>query len=324
MTKPSDNERRKTHRIGKVLPGYFGDVFSEEILQSPSFNNLCTYTLPSKLIEIVMRQQPGMLNSDQLAIEKQYEQFPEAVVFVKGVPKASKLIQNFDNQIDEDNFVKEFGRQAYDAALKVLNDDVKKIDQIGKAYCGWLVQQRSYQDDIAELRAMLEERSDETASRCSKSICEKWRLMALVTTEIPEPLMPHLSAINLYAKDAPPGSVVPFVPDTFPIFGTGQMAERLSDAQIDSGASHLSAWLELTSKASVNSRPFKSLARQYPLQHYWRVLRSRYPKETHRKQQVFSHVFAEYFDVSQDSIRRDFQSLRRTSGLLDAPMELRF
>ena len=150
------------------------------------------------------------------------------------------------------------------------------------------------------------------------------RLLALVTTEIPEPLMPHLSAINLYAKDAPPGSVVPFVPDTFPIFGTGQMAERLSDARIDSGASHLSAWLELTSKASVNSRPFKSLARQYPLQHYWRVLRSRYPKETHRKQQVFSHVFAEYFDVSQDSIRRDFQSLRRTSGLLDAPMELRF
>ena len=174
MTKPSDNEKRRTHRIGKVLPGYFGDVFSEEILQSPSFNNLCTYTLPSKLIEIVMRQQPGMLNSDQLAIEKQYEQFPEAVVFVRGVPKASKLIQNFDNQIDEDNFVKEFGRQAYDAVLKVLNDDVKKIDQIGKAYCGWLVQQRSYQDDIAELRAMLEERSDETASRCSKSICEKW------------------------------------------------------------------------------------------------------------------------------------------------------
>ena len=185
-----------------------------------------------------------------------------------------------------------------------------------------MVQQSEYQLEIEELQNGLEFQSDGAEIR--KQICEKWRLSSLVTTEIPNPLLPHLSALNFYSKDVPEGAVLPFIPDTFPIPGTGFVVEHLNNSRKTSDATHLSDWWELTANSVGNTRPYEILARQYQLQHYWRVLRTRFPDQTKRKQQIFSHVFAAYFQVSHDTIRRDFQQLKKKSDLLSKPIDLRF
>lgn len=308
--------------IGKKLVGYHQDVFSEDTFNSPTFNNLCVYTLPRRLIDLIQEQQPGLFSADQIRKELEFAQFPMAVVFDKTEAKTADLLQEFNGSIDEAQYTRMFGARAYEAVNKVLNEDLRRIDLIGKAYCGWLVQQNEYQLEIEELQNSLKSQSD--SAEIQKLICEKWRLSSLITTEIPNPLLPHLSAINFYSKKVPEGAVLPFIPDTFPIPGTGFVVEQLNNSRKTSGATHLLDWWELTGSSNGNSRPFETLARQFRLQHYWRVLRARFPEQTNRKQLVFSHIFAAYFRVSQDSIRRDFQQLKNRSCLLSKPIDIRF
>ena len=325
-------------RVGKVLPGYHTDTFSDEIVNSLEFNNLCVYTLPQRLLELIHEQQPNLFSSEQLEKERQLAQLPMTVVFDKGTAKTAKLLQLYDASIDETQFKEMFGEGSYRAVVKVLDGDLRKIDLIGKAYCGWLVQQREYQADIQAFRKSMEDRENVTQDcqachdgntssnsfEIRESICKKWRLASLVTSEIPEPLLPHLSAINFYSRDIPEGAVLPFIPDTFPIQGTGLVVDQLNNSRLASGAAHLADWWNLTSNGTGNTRPFELFARQFQLQHYWRVLRTRFQTETDRKQQVFSYIFAAYFGVSQDSIRRDFQQLKKKSDLLRKPIERRF
>ena len=310
------------HRTGKVLKGYHQDTFSDDILNSPTFNNLCIYTLPRRLINLIQEQQPSLFSPDQIRKELEFTQFPMTVVFDKTEPKAAHLLQEFNGSIDEIEYTRMFGANAYKAVAEAIDGHLRRIDLIGKAYCGWLVQQSEYQLEIEELQNGLESQSDSVELR--KQICEKWRLSSLVTTEIPNPLLPHLSAINFYSKEVPEGAVLPFIPDTFPIPGTGFVVEQLNNSRKSSGATHLLDWWDLTGSNNGNSRPFETLARKYQLQHYWRVLRTRFPELTNRKQLVFTYIFAAYFRVSQDSIRRDFQQLKKKSDLLSKPIDLRF
>jgi hypothetical protein len=309
-------------RTGNVLPGYHRDIFSDDIFNSPTFNNLCVYTLPGHLIDLIQEQQPGLFSADQIRKELEFAKHPMTVVFDRTEAKTASLLQKFVGSIDETQYTEMFGAGAYEAVAKVIDGDLRKVDLIGKAYCGWLVQQDDYQRDIDDLQSLLAAQAD--AAEIRKQICQKWRLSSLVTTEIPNPLLPHLSAINFYSKEVPEGAVVPFIPDTFPIPGTGFVVDQLNNSRKNSGATHLSDWWNLTANSVGNTRPFEILARKYQLQHYWRVLRTRFPDQTNRKQKVFSGIFAAYFEVSQDTIRRDFQQLRRKSGLLDRPIELRF
>ena len=325
-------------RVGKVLPGYHADTFSDEIVNSLEFKNLCVYTLPQRLLELILEQQPNLFSSEQLEKERQFAHFPMTVVFDKGTAKTAKSLQTYDASLDKTQFKEMFGEGSYRAVVDVLDGDLRKIDLIGKAYCGWLVQQSEYQADIQAFRESMEDRQNDpqdcqachdgnTSSNCSgirESICSKWRLASLVTSEIPEPLLPHLSAINFYSRDVPEGAVLPFIPDTYPIQGTGLVVDQLNNSRLASGATHLTGWWKLTSNGTGNTRPFELLARQFQLQHYWRVLRTRFQTETNRKQQVFTYIFAGYFGVSQDSIRRDFQQLKKKSDLLNTPIELRF
>ena len=302
--------------------GYHQDIFSDDIFNSPAFINQCVYTLPRRLIDQIQQQQPNLLSADQIRKELEFAQLPMTVVFDKTEAKTASLLQEFNSSIDEAEYTRMFGASACEAVETVLNEDLRRIDLIGKAYCGWLVQQSEYQFEIEGLQSALETQSNSGAIR--SQICEKWRLSSLVTTEIPNPLLPHLSAINFYSNEVPEGAVLPFIPDTFPLPGTGFVVEQLNNSRKASGAAHLSDWWDLTTSNNGNSRPFETLARQYQLQHYWRVLRTRFPKQTNRKQSVFSHIFAAYFQVSQDTIRRDFQQMKNKSGLLNKPMDLRF
>ena len=310
-------------RIKKALPSYHQDVFSADIFDSSTFNNLCVYTLPKRLIDLIQEQQPNLFSEDQIRKELEFTQFPMTVVFDKTVAKTASLLQEFDGSIDETQATKMWGASSYKAVAKVLDGDLRKIDLIGKAYCGWLVQQTDYQLEIEALRSSLGAESD--GDDIQSEICKKWRLASLVTTEIPEPLLPHLSAINFYSnEEVPEGAVLPFIPDIFPVPGTGFLVDRLNDSRRTHGAIHLSEWWELTDNSVGNTRPFEILARQYQLQHYWRVLRTRFPAQTKRKQQAFSHIFAAYFQTSQDTIRRDFQQLKKKSDLLSKPIDIRF
>lgn len=325
-------------RIGKTLPGNHSDVFGEDVANSPEFNNLCIYTLPRQLLDLIVQQQPGLLSADQLQKELLFAEDPMTAVYVRGVARPVMQLRKFSAAIDEALCIEMFGGNSTKAVMKAIHNNSRKIDQIGKAYCGWLVQQMDYQLEIKALREALQadqcdSPSNPPESNCSCSskveeiraeICKKWRLSSLFTTEIPAPSLPHFSALNRYSDDPPEGSVVPSIPDTFPIPGTGFVVDQLNNSRKTPDAGHLSSWQDLTSNRKGNTRPFESLARQYQLQHYWRVLKTRYPKETRRKRKDFSCIFAEYFDVSQDTILRDFKKLNCKSDLLRQPIEIRF
>ena len=126
-------------RIKKVLPSYHQDVFSADIFDSSTFNNLCVYTLPKRLIDLIQEQQPNLFSEDQIRKELEFTQFPMTVVFDKTVAKTASLLQEFDGSIDETQATKMWGASSYKAVAKVLDGDLRKIDLIGKAYCGWLV-----------------------------------------------------------------------------------------------------------------------------------------------------------------------------------------
>ena len=144
-------ENMSIQRVGKVLPGYHADTLSDEIANSFEFNNLCVYTLPKKLIELVQQQQPGLFSSEKIGKELKFAQLPETVVFEKGIAKPAKGLQMFNASIDETMGRKMFGDRSYQAVVEVLNGDLRKIDLIGKAYSGWLVQNSEYQADIDAL-----------------------------------------------------------------------------------------------------------------------------------------------------------------------------
>ena len=97
-------------RIKKVLPSYHQDVFSADIFDSSTFNNLCVYTLPKRLIDLIQEQQPNLFSEDQIRKELEFTQFPMTVVFDKTVAKTASLLQEFDGSIDETQATKMWGQ----------------------------------------------------------------------------------------------------------------------------------------------------------------------------------------------------------------------
>jgi len=333
-------------RTGKVLPGYYADVFSKQIVDSLEFNYLCIYTLPLRLIEAIRKFQPGLFSEAQLNKELEFAtNSPDSVVFEKAVGKKSPFLLYQSSPFDKEVYVQFLGESSYQSVTDTIQGPLKKLNQFGSAYCGWLLQQTEYQQDLAKLRDELQRREFDSAHDCMQranrgdldspeenapiingkaDFCQKWRLQSLITSELPNPFMPHTSALNFYTTDPPEGTAVPFIPDIYPIEGQGFLVDQLNQNRRNSCPLHLRNWMDLTSKSSGNSRPFEASARQYRVQHYWRVLNTRFPKQMKRKQGEFSHIFADFLETSQDSIRRDFQAIKKNGNLLEVPIDNRF
>ena len=150
-----------------------------------------------------------------------------------------------------------------------------------------------------------------------KSFCEKWRLQGMATLDLPIALAPQLTPASFYHPSPYPGSVSPFMPDIFPVNAKGSNALALENSRMSIDAPHLEEWKSLTSTSSRQKKKIGRYARQFCLQHYWRILLQRYPQQLHKRKSAIEEAFGRYFDDNPSTIRRDGQEM---AVLIDRPL----
>ena len=105
------------------------------------------------------------------------------------------------------------------------------------------------------------------------------------------------------------------IPDIYPTQGTGVINEIMEDVLHEHhGSSHLTEWMKFIGKSNTVKNALPAYGRRFQLQHYWRILQHRYPSELHRKKGVLGHAFADYFDVSEDTIKGDLRFIQKRLG----------
>jgi hypothetical protein len=222
-----------------------------------------------------------------------------------------------------------------------LTANLKNAHRYSRGYCGWLVQQREFRSEIDSLRETHGEAFSATelgfppmqlgleripgypeftdeGVQCVQAIFRKWRLQQLATIDLPVPHEPQMAAANAYVQGVAEGGVTPHIPDIFPIYGTGPVVEQMENARNSLHAPHLNEWKRLIGSTSRQKKRVDIYARQFQFQHYFRVIRQRYPDQLRRKKGALYEAFASCFNVSKDAIERDASKL---DDLLDRPLD---
>ena len=199
-----------------------------------------------------------------------------------------------------------------------------------QAYCGWLLQQEAYWHDLKvvinlfsddftdnllpkqvfgapEGADLVEEPRPSTIA--FRSFCEKWRLQGMATLDLPVVMEPQITSTSIYTPNSHPASVTPFLPDIFPMDSKGPLATSLDNARIGIEAPHLEGWKALIAISSRQKKKVHHYARQFCLQHYWRVLLQRYPQQTRKRKSDIEEAFGRYFGVDATTIRSDGQKM---------------
>ena len=222
-----------------------------------------------------------------------------------------------------------------------------KSSRFALAYCGWLVQQSEYWGDVEALKSDfrdelfksgvprqpdLQFESLDTVSQevsalaCeTKKLCEKWRIANFTTIEKPVPLQPTILIRELSPSQLRKGLIYYAMPDIYPFAGRGEVVEELEARRAFAEAPHLKDWFAMVSSSSRTKKRIFTLARQFQVQHFWRVLLSRHSPKIGGKKTVLQEMLGESLGVDRDTIKADFRTLRKLSfDLLKCPIELYF
>ena len=215
-------------------------------------------------------------------------------------------------------------------AAEELNAIAEPHFRTAQAYCGWMLQQETYWRDLKSVIGLFGEclagellpqqvfsrpkgaklvEEPHSSTLAFRAFCEKWRLQGMATLDLPIVISPQLTPDTIYSPNSYPGSVTPFLPDIFPVDAKGPKALALENARMRIEAPHLEEWKSLISISSREKKRIDRYARQFNLQHYWRVLLQRYPKQLHRRKSVIEEAFGNYFSVTSRVISRDSQEL---------------
>lgn len=147
-----------------------------------------------------------------------------------------------------------------------------------------------------------------------RTFCQRWRLQSLAGPNLPCPLAPQIPCIR---PDVPTimGSTAALIPDTFPVSGTGAVAEAMQDgAHGGAKPEHLADWLHIIAKDNTAKNAIGRFARLFRLQHFWRVLHNRHSAVLQRRSGRLIMAFADYLNVSDESIRKDLRWIKQRLG----------
>jgi hypothetical protein len=212
------------------------------------------------------------------------------------------------------------------------------------AYCGWLVQQAEYQTDIETLKTAfrnelfqsglpiqpdirfesLDEMGHENPELAieTRRLCNKWRIADFATIEMPVPLQPTILSRELYQAPLREGLIVYAMPDIYPFSGRGEVVEDFQTQRDFTDAPHLKSWFKMACSTARTKRRFGPLARQFQVQHFWRVLMSRHSQKIKGKKTVLRELLGESLDIDRDTIMADFRTLGKLPfKLLEIPLE---
>ena len=234
----------------------------------------------------------------------------------------------------------EFDAVSTEKSSREIYDVLSMNHRYSQGYCGWLLQQREYWTDLDHLMErfneslinqllphqvftrptgaeLIDDENEKAAVSGFKAFCFKWRLQGLATLDLPIVVEPQYTATTIYTPNSPANSVSPHIPDIFPMEASGPASSALENARLSISAPHLEDWKNLMSAGSKAKKRVERYSRQFRLQHYWRVVCQRYPKQMHKKKLKLTAVFADFLSVSESMIKRDVQDM---AVLLDRPV----
>lgn len=316
---------KPTH--GKILPN---DQLDGELVDSLNLRGRLFYLLPKKLLNAIQNELPDALSSKKRDLEVRLSDHwdtSDAIAVrderLVGFIRLSPYIKPLDRSIFESS-------SAPNTVVAEAGVVLQDVHDWSQAYLGWLVQNQEFQSDVLELRKLGCQKcsplgapspypavSDGQFSQlfCPehqsvvRKVCRKWRLDGFATLDLPMPLEPHFVACSPYNENAREGGAAPFIPDTYPVKGRGELLNRIRATQPSRGAEHLNDWMETISPTSKKSARLTSLARQFRLQHYWRIVHDRYSDGFAGRKTDLYQAFADFLDENVETIRKEVPKL---------------
>lgn len=317
---------------GKVLPN---DQLPKDLVETFQLEKRLFYVLPVSLLNAVQKELPGAIPGTLIEREARLARQLRGDVAIRDTQPVPFLRLEAFTPIVSESDCQCSSNPA--AAAAGATSSLQNTHEWSQAYLGWLVQCPQFQSDIARLRQM-------GCSRCSpqgapppypadsegrfdllfrpehqqavREVCRKWRLDGFATLDLPIPLEPHFSACSPYNENSRDGGSAPFLPDTYPVKGSGDVLDRIRATQANRGVDHLAEWMKLIAPSSKKSQRLVRLARQFRLQFYWRVIHDRYSTEVARKKVHLYRAFAEFLCENVETIRKEIPKLGRC---LDIP-----
>ncbi len=335
------NESSPLRKLKRQLP----DADAIEALQAESTGETnLIYTFPPRLTGYFRAEEndaaPSLLDFGSATREVAFSGYTclrNQVAIRRHSPDMSLSLVIFES-LDEvpaaisADFLRQAGSERPDQAAKEFNDFATPHYRYSQGYCGWLLQQPEYWQDIESIvglfgndlkgellpqqvfgrpkeAELIEDDDDRAATVAFKAFCNKWRLQGLTTLDLPVVVQPQLTASTIYNPKSPPHSVSPHIPDIFSVDAKGPFASVLESSRMGIDAPHLAEWKEIIGIKSRQKKKVDRYARQFSLQHYWGVLLQRYPKQTYKRKVDISEVFGKYFAVNPKAIAKDIQKM---------------
>ena len=219
-----------------------------------------------------------------------------------------------------------------DETAQVLSERLDALGNPVRGYVGWLLTNPEF---LKEHDALF--RNNRDAIRCHgipkpvvakpvladrdenepfvfefQDFCHRWRLQTFAGPYLPLPIEPQVP--DLLSKPeglaACMGMTTFSLPDIFPVSGRGELQSAVDDA-VHGGAKpgHLAGWYAIIDSANSAKNPIIRYVRLFQFQHFVRVLYSRHAAALYRKKTRVLAALADFFSVSEDTIKSDWKFL---------------
>jgi hypothetical protein len=216
-----------------------------------------------------------------------------------------------------------------------------------KAYCGWLFTQSDFLAEYEAFAARWHEQiealgfpefspiSEEIAgdailpgriasavedqfAMATKQFCIRWQLKRITGPYLPAPLLPQFPVLSsdLLTDTMRDNGVLIYLPRNFALMGEQELRQLLEDViRGTPTAGHLRGWVEFASTRRKNKgQEFVRFGRLFELQHYWRVLYSRWETILDREKTDVMQAFADFFHKSLQQIKSDLTAVLSNRG----------
>lgn len=150
-----------------------------------------------------------------------------------------------------------------------------------------------------------------------RDFCHRWLLQTFAGPYLPLPIEPQVPNLisTLEGQATCEGTATFSISDIFPVSGRGELLSAVDDA-IHGGErpSHLAGWFAIIASANSAKAPIHRSVRLFRFQHFVRILYGRHAKVLYRKKTHVLDALAEFFSVSQDTVKDDWRYLNDRIG----------
>ena len=208
-------------------------------------------------------------------------------------------------------------RQHLPESLETLSTQRRVL----QARCGWLMTNLTYLEEEAAIRGQIPIRPTQTEPVPPEQVRQhlgRWSLVDLVAPGLPIP--PGLQMMPVTRSSmVPPHLQGRTVQITLPYFHplpSGDEVRAWIDRANPLPQAHEAEWRQLTDSGNSGKKSLDRFARYFRVQHYWRVLHTRYPDAmTKASLTSIRHCLADYLDLTPETLRRDLRDIDKRLGL---------